>query len=84
MITNEALRNAGFIEFTTIDSSKGKSMWVNLISIHGVLLIPNGEGAYIPYINATLISDSMASKTPCVQISSEETLNEFMKWINEL
>ena len=83
MILNKDLRDAGFIEYKSINTLPDKSIWVNLTSKVGVLLIPNGAGAFIPYLKATLFSDNLNSMIPCVQISNAEELNKLMQWVNE-
>ena len=83
MIVDDDLRSVGFIEYKSIDSLSSKSIWINLTSKRGVLLIPNGDGAFIPYLDATLISDSLATMTPCVQITTAEELNQLMQWVNK-
>ncbi len=73
-----------FIEYKWVSAFSETSLWVNLTSGPGVILIPNGKDAFIPYLNATLISDNLADLIPCKQISSGDGLNEFMNFIKTL
>ncbi len=84
MITTKHLRNAGFIDYKADNSSSEEYIWANFTSKSGVLLYPNGKGAYIPYLNATLLSENLDGLLPCKQISSECELNELMKCVNKL
>lgn len=82
MITAKDLREAGFMEDKIgINGQSPIDIWSNFKHKTGIILIPNGQGVFIPYIQATITTDSLDSLIPCVQISTVEELKEDMDWI---